>query len=434
MAALPAPGRAGLNSQSGAIRIAGSTRLPRDDDAAPVVTHTVTLPLVLSGGAPPAYTIEQTLSDGAQRNTIAFDALAYLTGNLGADSFFPPGKVADFWGFQFLRDNDPTAMGHNTDFLTRAALNVLHTLTPAQRGALIALAESQVDAINQYAMDRFVLMDAFRRLLEGDLPPGSSGLNSDAVKAYSAQLYRLDGEISYDRARVMGTTIRAFTAEQRAALDAMAGRGMLTWPVVEEPGELRGLERDVKVAVMTYASDMFSWYAGSIEADVYFCPERQGTYFGSFYMKDAPAVGNPGYTIPTTLTGELGATFVRALTPAQAGLITALVDGQKPALREIVDRREDVATLLRQFMTGGAPSQAAVLNLMERYGELDGDIVYRYAAAFTQVNKSLSAGQRAQLARLRIDALGELALPTGAYLYAQPIAMPAIPNTDFLFQ
>ena len=25
-----------------------------------------------------------------------------------------------------------------------------------------------------------------------------------------------------------------------------------------------------------------SWYAGSVTADVYFCPERQGTYFGSF--------------------------------------------------------------------------------------------------------------------------------------------------------
>jgi len=40
--------------------------------------------------------IEQAISDEAQRNTIAFDALAFLTGNLGADSFFPPGKVADF--------------------------------------------------------------------------------------------------------------------------------------------------------------------------------------------------------------------------------------------------------------------------------------------------------------------------------------------------
>ena len=51
-----------------------------------------------------------------------------------------------------------------------------------------------------------------------------------------------------------------------------------------------------------FTGDMFSWYAGSIEADVYFCPERQGTYFGSFYMKDAPAMGNPGYTIPSNTT------------------------------------------------------------------------------------------------------------------------------------
>jgi hypothetical protein len=93
-------------------------------------------------------TIDQTLSDGAQRNTIAFDGLAFLTGSLGADSFFPPGKVADFWGFQYLRDNDPTGMGHNTDFLTKASLNMLHVLTSAQRTQLIALAESQVGAIN----------------------------------------------------------------------------------------------------------------------------------------------------------------------------------------------------------------------------------------------------------------------------------------------
>ena len=65
----------------------------------------------------PAFAMEQTLSDNAQQMTIAFDGLAFLTGNLGADSFFPPGKVADFWGFQYLRDNDPSEMGHNTDTL-----------------------------------------------------------------------------------------------------------------------------------------------------------------------------------------------------------------------------------------------------------------------------------------------------------------------------
>jgi hypothetical protein len=43
--------------------------------------------------------MEQTLSDQAQLTTIAFDGLSFLTGNLGSDSFFPPGKVADYWGF-----------------------------------------------------------------------------------------------------------------------------------------------------------------------------------------------------------------------------------------------------------------------------------------------------------------------------------------------
>jgi hypothetical protein len=378
-------------------------------------------------------TIEQTLSDEAQRNTIAFDGLAFLTGSLGADSFFPPGKVADFWGFQYLRDNDPTGMGHNTDFLTKASLNMLHVLTPAQRTQLIALAGSQVDAINRYAQDRFVLMDAFRRLLAGDLPAGSSGLNLSAVQAYSAQLYRLDGEISYQRAQVMGAMISSFTAGQRSYLDAMVGQGMLDWPNVAEPDELRGLDRDVKVAVMTYAGDMFSWYAGSVEADVYFCPERQGTYFGSFYMKDAPAVGNPGYSIPVTMTAEMGAAFLETLTAEQAPLIADLVAAQKPALYAIVDRRTDVATLLRRFMAGETPPKAHVLSLMEQYGALDGEIITRYATAFTQVDETLTAGQRTTLNGLRIDILGDLAHPSGAYLYAEPIPMPDIPDTDFLF-
>jgi len=380
------------------------------------------------------YTIEKTLSDGAQRNTIAFDALAFLTGSLGADSFFPPGKVADFWGFQHLRDNDPTEMSHNTDFLTRAALNMLQVLNPAQRTELITLAENQVDDINQYAYDRFALMDAFRRLLEGDLPAGSIGLDEDAIKAYSAELYRLDGQISYERAQVMGTLISEFSADQRAYLDAMVGQGMLNWPDVDEPNELQGLERDIKVAVMTYAADMFSWYAGSVEADVYFCPERQGTYFGSFYMKDAPAVGNPDYTIPSDLTSEYGDAFLSALTSDQSAIITALVESQKSALYEIVDRRENVAILLRQFMEGNTPDQSTVLSLMARYGELDGEIVYQYATAFAQVDQTLTTEQNSELMTLRTDLLGDLSFPTGAYLYSDPIDIPVIPNTDFLFK
>ena len=158
----------------------------------------------------------------------------------------------------------------------------------------------------------------------------------------------------------MGTMISSFTPEQRAYLDALKGQGMTSWPDVAEPDELRGLERAVKEAVMTYAGDMFSWYVGSVEADVYFCPERQGTYFGSFYMKDAPAVGNPGYSIPVTMTAEMGETFLRDLTPDQAALVTGLVAAQKPALYAIVDRRQDVSVQLRRFMSGATPDQAQV--------------------------------------------------------------------------
>ena len=50
------------------------------------------------------YTLEQAISDRAQLNTIAFSGLAFLTGSFGCDTFLPPGKVSDFFGFQYIRD------------------------------------------------------------------------------------------------------------------------------------------------------------------------------------------------------------------------------------------------------------------------------------------------------------------------------------------
>ena len=139
------------------------------------------------------YTLAQSLTDEAQRTTLAFAGLGLMTGNLAAQSFFPPGKVADYTGFQYLRDNDPDAMGHNTSFLTRVANNVIYVLDDAQFAQLETLAVSQMDLIDRYGYQRYPLMQTFRRL---------------------------------------------------------------------------------------------------VDADVYFCPERHGTYYGSFYMKDAPAVGH----------------------------------------------------------------------------------------------------------------------------------------------
>lgn len=259
-------------------------------------------------------------------------------------------------------------MGHNTDFLTRAAYNMLYVLNEEQRAQLVALAKQQVRPINDYALQRFPLMQAFRRQLEGDIPPDSTGLDRAAVLAYSAELYGLDGEMSLERAEVMGGILHELNDQQRAYLDKLKGTGMLTWPDVAEPIDRRSMPHDVHVAVMTYAGDMFSWYMGDIEADVYFCPERQGTYFGGFYLKDAPAMGNPNYTISDRLTGDVGATMVSELTPAQAQYLADLVPAQLPILQQIVNTRRAIATQLRRYMAGEPVDEAGVLSLCEEYG------------------------------------------------------------------
>jgi hypothetical protein len=379
------------------------------------------------------FNIEQALSPEAQRKTIAFSALGFLTGDFNADTFFPPGKVADFWGFQYLRDNDLSGMGHNTDFLTYAALNMLSILTVDQRAELTALAESQVDKINEYALKRFILIDAFRRNLNGEYPAGTSELDIEAVQEYSAEIYRLDGEITLERAHVMSKIINELTIEQRASLDSMVGVGMSEWDRPEEPSDLRGLERDVKVAVMTYAGDLFSWYGGSVEADTYINPERQGTYFGAFYLKDAPAVGNPGYIISSRLTADMGEAFLEVLDENQQSLVEEILSLEHPYLLEIVDIRQSIATELRRSLAGESLDDEEIQNLMQDYGRADGALVYYFARNFAQLHAGLSAEQIDKLMDLRTQMLGNL-VPEKPFLYSQAIDMPELPASDFLFK
>jgi sugar lactone lactonase YvrE len=381
--------------------------------------------------------IEQAISDEAQQNTISFDGLAFVTGNQCGDTFLPPGKVADFSGFQYLRDTDPTNLGHNTDFVTIIAFNMLNIMTTSQIEELVALAKTQISMINEYGYARFPLMKAFRRLIEGDVPKGSTGLSKAAVMAYSADLYRIDGEISYGRAKALGSILRNFTAQQKAKLDslkALNGVGNWTWDSSQRnPLETYKLDKDMNVAVMTYASEMYSWYAGSVEADTYFCPERQGTYFGSFYMKDAPAMAaGPGFTIPSNLTADMGSNFLKELTSSQAALITNLVDFQRSDLLAIVDTRRAISTALRKFIETDSVSESSVLALAEKYGQLDGAIVYQYATNFARVSGSLSSEQRTKLKSLR-ETWNTISC-SGAYLYSEKINMPEIMNTDFLFE
>ena len=412
--------------------------------------------------AAPEFTIAQSLSDQAQRTTLAFSGLAMMTGSLEAQSFFPPGKVADYTGFQYLRDNDPDRMGHNTSFLTRVANNVIYLLNDSQFAQLKALATAQLDQIDLYGYKRFPLMKAFRRLLDGDLPSGSTGLNLDAVKQASRELYLLDGQISFDRAVLYADIINSLDATQKSYLDAMKGKGWNSWPDITNDqirNKMTGLPQGTAVAVMTYASDLFSWYAGSVDADVYFCPERHGTYYGSFYIKDAPAIGHEGYSIDEQLTATAGAALCDSskgyVTQEQATTISSLVETQRANLyasptANIVKCRTEIATLLRELLSPGASRnaiEASVLELSSLYGDLDGENNYHYATVFAQVYDSLSTDQKAKLTALRHSIMSgayadgtpfDFTVCTTPFLYSSVITNPGVlapylADTDYLF-
>jgi hypothetical protein len=341
--------------------------------------------------------------------------------------------VADYSGFQYLRDNDPTKLGHNTSFVTIISYNILHILTTDQINMFVERAQDQIDLINQFAYKRFPLLEAFRRLKEGDLPSGTTGLSKEAVMDFTAELYRVDGRISFDRAQLFGEVMNSLSSSQKAQFDALkALNGIGNWDsTLTDPLHGLGLPQDVNVAVMTYASEIYAWYAGSVTSDTYFCPERHGTYFGSFYLKDWPAMGNPNYTIDETLTASAGQNFLAILTPSQADELRGIVDLQRKALQELVDKREAISTELRKFLSSQIADSSTVLTLSERYGELDGELSYYYASTFSRIYNSLSDGQKEQVSSLAND-LGYIN-PTGAFLYSQPVPMPEIENTDYFF-
>ena len=402
----------------------------RDDDRAPNANKRPEPPAGNAGGQQ-SYSTEQATSDQAQLNTIAFDGLAFLTGDFGCNTFLPPGKVADFCGFQYMRDVDTNQLGHNTSFVPRAANNVLAILTDKQKAQLVALGLEQEKTLTEFVQKRFPLIKAFCRQLEGDIPKSSTGLNRGAVMQYTAKIYEIDGLLSYRRAEVLGGIVRSLTAKQKEALAKLVFNNSATWPELKDQVDKKSLSQTAHVAVMTYASEMFSWYAGNVEADVYFCPERHATYFGSFYMKDIPAMGDNNYTISKSLTGDSGEAFLAALTEPQRQLVTGLVDQQRADLTEIVNTRRTIATELRRFMKEPTVDKNKVLTLSRRYGELDGEISWFYATAFAQVAKTLTPEQKKALLKLRnLDAKFTC---KGAYLYSRAIPMPTVPNSDFLF-
>ena len=394
------------------------------------------------GGAGASMNTEQTISDQAQSMTIAFDGLAFVTGSFCAQTFYPPGKVADFFGFQYLRDNDPSGMGHNTDFTTLTADPILVLLNDTQLKRLSDLGTAEATLNDAYGYARFPLAKAFRRLIDGDVPAGHPALSREAVKAYSAYLFSIDGEMSYLRAQAYASVLGSMDANQQANLAAMKGKGSLEWtqPTQDEVDAV--LKKYPGQMMRTYAGEMLAWYLGNIDADVYFCPERQGTYFGSFFMKDIKAMNNPSYTISSNMTADMGDAFLAALSTTQKTQVTGLVTTQKADLLSIVAKRNEISTKLRNLLSsGGAVDKATIINLAKQYGELDGDISYLYATAFSSVGTSLTTSQKSTLMALRKTATAEAggtpdydSLCGNGYLYSAALKTPpTIMDTDFMF-
>ncbi|MCG8528851.1 MAG: hypothetical protein MI748_20910 [Opitutales bacterium] len=349
------------------------------------------------------YSIEQAVSDRAQLHTIAFSGVAFLTGEFGASTFIPPGKVCDYFGFQYMRDIDAAQKGHNPMFLNRVVGNVLHILNPDQKQLFEDLAEEQAPELEKLARMRLPLIKAFHLEAERQEP----GLSQKVVTEYVGGIFELDAALSIRRAEVMAEVYRSLTDEQKTYLSKMKFGDFDTWPDIDERGKKRkenkrGKSKLLNVAYMTYASEFFSWTAGNVEADVYFCPERHGTYFGGFYMKDMPAMGKRDYDISTSITGESGRHFVEnILNPEQAKRITSILDKQRNAIMGTIELRREIAIELRKFLKNETPDTLKILDLGKQYGELDGYMSWLYAMAFAEVNRTLTKDQREALTKLR---------------------------------
>ncbi len=381
------------------------------------------------------YSIPQAVSDKAQLHTIAFNGLAFITGDFGASTFIPPGKVCDFFGFQYMRDIDAAQKGHNPMFLNRVAGNVLQTLNAEQKQKFLDLAEEQSSQLEALARMRLPLIKAFHRQLDAQIPAGCDGLNEAAVVRCVGDIFEKDAELSLRRAEVMAQVWRSLTPEQKAYFAKMKFGDFNSWPAIDERDKIRDTGRGkppiYNVAYMTYASEFFSWTAGHLDADTYFCPERHGTYFGGFYLKDMPAMGKRDYDISLSRTGDGGSDFLDTLTAEQRAEVTGIIAKQKKAINETIEVRRGIATELRKYLAGEAPARAKVLALGRHYGELDGEMSWLYTMAFAKVNRTLTDTQRAALMKIRnLDGYQS----AEAYLYSRPLTGKLeLANTDSFF-
>lgn len=368
------------------------------------------------------YNIERATSFNGQLNTMMFDALAFWTGDFNAASYFPPGKVCDYWGFQSMRDNDPSGNGHSGNFLNYASLNVLSILNAEQLTKMTALASQQELELLELGYDRLVVVDAIRDL---------KTFNLTALAEYFSSMYLKDGIISIAQAKLKASIILSLNETQKSFLRSMTF-GSALWPHFADTSfsvKING--KNPTALVRGYAGDILSWFNGNIESDVYFCPERHATYFGSFYLKDAQAMLNKSYLISTTITGNAGALTLANMSIAVQALLKSVITMQSGALAEIVEIRRNISTEFRKLLLSGIIDEELIKEKSKRYGELDAYITYLYANTFQSIT----------LSNIQINYLKSLRnlvcplTPALPFLFSTPSLFDVsnLPEHEFLF-
>lgn len=374
------------------------------------------------------YSMDQAISPTAQLTTISFSALAFMTGDANCDSFLPPGKIADYFGFQYMRDVDQAGYGHNTQFLTRAANTVLAILTDAQKQTLIDLANEQAPLYEQFVYNRLPMIVAFRQLQTDS----SLTLNHENVMNFFTVLYQIDAELSIGRAKVTGEILKSLTKEQQEAFRALCFDDFSTWNenATEDEALKRSMSPRTFVCYMTYASEMLSWYLGSAESDAYFCPERHGTCFGGFYMKDQPAMNQPDYFISTATTGDKGKDFMSLLSEKQQLMMQNILDKQQTWLEAVVTLRRNICAELRKYMTDDQTADEDALRMMIlRYGSLEGRMTALYAETFCQIYDQLTDDQKNAMMQLR----EQYVFAEKPYLFSEPMNISMDFDVGFFF-
>jgi hypothetical protein len=395
---------------------------------------TIVLNIWKAGALPPFGGIGQTLGKAGQVNTLAASALGWFTGDLCADTFFPPGELIDFWGFQYLRDTDADEMGHNSNFAAKATYAVVNVLNTTQKMWLLDLAYAQAGQLGISSLSLANKTSAtYDAAVYGRLPfqlavrdARALNMNKTRVMAYSGEMYASMGRLAIERAKLYARLWKSLNSSQMTLLDSYTSFNHLPNKTVDSTAsKVNG--QWIGLLYGTFAGDFLAWYKGNSVADAYFAPERVASYFGLFYMKDIISLQMNAYGVSTTIsseiTGDYGENLRNQLTNAQDWNMDHLLDLELPHAYQYYYARVNATRLLRQFLSVGYADEALILSLAREMGEHDGAISYYASMALNNISRSLDSTQLASFASIKQSGIPAC---SGYWYLSYNYPMPAV--------